>query len=260
MLDVSNIIQIAEGNTGATTVTTLDINLASPAAEGNLLVIIIGWPGQTGSWSPSSGPGTWNAAAFGSGGGGTTIPFHQYLTRDALAGGETHIATITRTVADGICWLAMEMSDMCSGDQPFFQTMVWDTPVSQGTWFNPGTTTVNIPGGASPCASGDEIIFCTAASRMISGAMPAFSSIADIAGGQPGTWTALGTSQATSKVGENVQLDHFYRLSGGTQSTFDAAVTYASAPDRVGGLITGYRAFSIPPQRTSSRAATNSMT
>lgn len=260
MLDASNIVQVTEGNSGTASPFSFAVTFGSAVTGGNALILTYAFPGQTGTHFPNGG--NWVSGGLGGGGGGGGMASVNVMSENAIDG-ETLVTTIERSAADGMAWNCIEVTGVMSAsyDPYTFNTIGWDQAASDfGSAYE--ATSVDMA-AATPTDSGDSIIFCSVAYRSASGTPAAFSSIADIAGGLPGTWTRYGTSQATSRAsGDNVRLDSFYRFSGGEQAAFDARVTYASSSATAGmsGALNVWRAFTVVPQQTRGRASTNSTT
>ena len=259
MLDASNIIQVTEGNSGTASPFTFDVVFGAGTTGDNALILFYAFPGQTGTHFPS---GPWVSGGLGGGGGGGGIASLYNMSKNAVEG-ETTVTTIERSAADAMAWLCVEMSGIMSAtyDPYTFNTMGWDQAASD-FGFSFEATTVDVVSPA-PIDSGDEVLFAAVSYRNTAGTPPALTSIADISGGLPGSWTRVGTSQATTRAArDNVRLDVFCRFSGGTQATFDARFTHASATPTAGtyAVLTAWRAFQVAPQQTLGRAATNSTT
>lgn len=260
MLDASNIVQAASGNSGTFDVLSVEPTFGSAVVGDNALFLAVAFPGQTGSVGIA--PGQWVGGGLGGGGGGGGYGACYFFSSNAIEG-ETAVALADRSTTDAMAWTLLEVSGVMSVhyDPNTFNNIGWDITMSDfGYAFEVAVIDITCPVATD---SGDEIILCSVAYRTPSGTPSAFSSIADIAGGQPGTWTRYASSEATSRAsGDNVRLDSFYRFSGGEQAVFDARLTYAAAaPTGAGmyGAIQGFRAWTVEQQQTRGRAATNSM-
>jgi hypothetical protein len=269
VLDASCFVQVNSGSTGSGgVVTSMTPTLPTATTAGNGIILISGCVTSTSSTFADDGVFRPVVAVLALNGPGSETD-----VRDT-PGGETSFSIAVTPSADIGYWWVAEVTNVASLGtfvDPFFNTKIigidYGAPGGTGagcaTSFqvtSSATTCDTTGGGADTTANGDDLIIAVGVTKVASGAVPALTSFNDVTGGQPGTWTQIGSRAVTTRAaGANVAADVFYRVSGGTDDVaFDGRFTWASSTPARCATLAVFQSNEVNPQETRGRAATNS--
>lgn len=256
MLDLTNIVQTATGaGTGASVVPTLPT--ATTAGNGVFIAVLY----NSGNFFVSRPAGF---SLFDNQSGGNSQLSIITACGDTPGGQTSWTVTLGGTAAPMI-WFVMEIAGAMSmstrnPDLSSF-SLCWDTFSQVGAVTGPAST---VDTGSSINAAlgswGDEFVLAFATAYKASGVPPTVTgTVANTADGTAPTWVELVPTTVTATGTDDIRLDVYYGLGGGHVYLWAAKPTWTASTDLVGAYITALRGFSDPAQRTSGRAATNSM-
>lgn len=235
MLTADNIVQTAEGSSGSTTTDTFDAVFATPTLESSGVILFI-------TNAPSEDPDDTGWTLMNN---GATDFLRSMVWGRESTGGET-TWTINYSAPVVLIWHMVEIKDIESFEanpNNFGYPYTYDTAIDRSAAAI-NNTICNTGNSGQNNQSGDEIIFSFGTVLKFSGGTPpAFTSIADVTAGQPGTWAQLGSEAVTTHATEsNIRSRSYCKFTDDQQSRIDARWTWNAVTDQLCADIHGVMA------------------
>jgi hypothetical protein len=237
MLSASNIVQTNQGSTGGTNASSVTVTLPAATAAGHqLIVAVVAATGadQFGTTnrlllpSPFSTDGSIDTFA--------PVPHLIYGSKDTTAGETSWTVQLQKpngtSATDAMCWFVAEVSGLHAHPAK-------DPNVGCGAAKTTAATTLVLTDDLGLTAAADEVCLAFFANHAASGTPKTVASVTNTTT-QPGTWTRLGSTVATTNSsGPNVRLDAYDKFPNAVGKR-DATVTWSASVTGASGLVTAY--------------------
>lgn len=228
---------VVQSNQGTGDAAGFTASLRKTPAAGNAIVIVVGLNGaaSSGVLEADDVAHVIDAAETSSAFQVAGAPYAIVFAADVQSGVKTWRF---HGPSQPVTWLVAEFS----GLQKFESGVPrWDgAPFSSDHAVGTGATSLST-GQGQPTANPHELLISPFAGRVTAGVPPTVTSFANTTS-QPGAWTRLGNTVATSSGGANHRLDVAFKVVD-TSAVYDCTATWSAAPAGMSGLITGFYAL-----------------
>lgn len=237
MLGSANIIQTNQGSTGSTDASSVTATLPVATAAGHQILLVVvaakGITNHIGNTLLMPTPFTSDGAVDNL----APAPHLLMGSKDSSAGETSWTVALKKpdgtAATDAMCWFVAEVSGLTAHPAA-------DANVGCGAASLTSATTLAISNSGFNGVA-DELCVAYFAAHAASGTPKTVSSVANTVT-QPGTWTRLGSTAATSNTSApNVRLDVFHKFPGAVGKR-DATVTWSASVTGAAGLVGAYTA------------------